>query len=72
MALLDFGGVRCPDRKNSNKKTNRSAAMQITVTLILLLASLFVILSAQYDAHSKHWAFATVGTILGYWLKGER
>ena len=58
--------------KNSNKKTNHSAAMQITVTLILLLASLFVILSAQYDANSKHWAFATVGTILGYWLKGGR
>jgi hypothetical protein len=46
--------------------------MQATVTLILLLAALFVILSGQYDPNSQHWAFATVGTILGYWLKGGR
>jgi uncharacterized membrane protein len=55
-----------------NKPTYRNISMQTTVTLILLLASLFVILSDQYDPNSQHWAFATVGTILGYWLKGGR
>ncbi len=55
-----------------SKPNNRNISMQATVTLILLLASLFVILSGQYDPNSQHWAFATVGTILGFWLKGRR
>jgi hypothetical protein len=46
--------------------------MQALVTLVLLSASLLVILSAKYDPNSKHWAFATVGTIVGFWLKGGR
>jgi hypothetical protein len=43
--------------------------MQIAVSILLLGAALFVILSQRYDDSSKHWAFATVGTIIGYWLK---
>jgi hypothetical protein len=55
-----------------SERTYRNISMQAIVTLILLLASLFVILSGQYDPNSQHWAFATVGTILGYWLKAGR
>jgi hypothetical protein len=33
---------------------------------------LFVILSGGYDPNSKNWAFGTVGTILGFWLKASR
>jgi hypothetical protein len=44
-------------------------AMQIIVSLCLLGASLVVILSSGFDPNVKHWAFATVGTILGFWLK---
>src|SRR5258707_10482040 len=51
---------------------NRNSVMRNAVMLISLLASLFVILSGQYDPNSQHWAFATVGTILGYWLRGGR
>jgi hypothetical protein len=43
--------------------------MQVLVSLCLLGASLFVILAAGYDPNIKHWAFATVGTILGFWLR---
>ena len=42
--------------------------MQIAVTLWLLTAALLVILSQHYDPSIKNWAFATVGTILGFWL----
>ena len=45
-------------------------AMQAVVTVALLLPCLIMILSDSYDANSKHWAFGTVGTILGFWLKG--
>jgi len=47
-------------------------AMQAVVTLALLLPCLVMIMSNSYDASSKHWAFGTVGTILGYWLKAGR
>jgi hypothetical protein len=45
------------------------SAMQVLVSSCLLVASLFVILAAGYDPNIKHWAFATIGTILGFWLK---
>jgi hypothetical protein len=43
--------------------------IQIGITLLLLAASLFVILSSRYGPKDKHWAYATVGTLIGFWLK---
>jgi hypothetical protein len=43
--------------------------MQVLVSIVLLAAALFVILSKKYDAKAKHWAYATVGLITGFWLK---
>lgn len=42
---------------------------RITVSAAVLAASLFIILSNRYGPKDKHWAYATVGTVLGYWLK---
>jgi len=42
--------------------------MQAVVTCFVLAASLFVILAKRYSAKDQHWAYATVGTILGFWL----
>ena len=42
--------------------------MQAVVTCFVLAASLFVILAKRDSAKDKHWAYATVGTILGFWL----
>jgi hypothetical protein len=50
-------------------KIELRATMQIAVSLCLLGAALFAILSDRYDANTKHWAFATAGTILGFWLR---
>jgi hypothetical protein len=57
------------ERKLSSGGPLSRAIMQVAVSLSLLGASLVVILSGQYDPSIKHWAFATVGTILGFWLK---
>ncbi len=46
--------------------------MQVLVTLTVLVACLFVVLSDAYDANSKHWAYGTLGTIIGFWLRGAR
>jgi hypothetical protein len=43
--------------------------MQISITLILMATCLFMIVSKKYAPKDKHWAFATIGTMLGFWLK---
>lgn len=43
--------------------------MQKIVSLCILGASLFAILSNHYDPVVVHWAYTCVGMILGYWLK---
>jgi hypothetical protein len=44
--------------------------MRIIISLMLLPCALFIILSSRYKPTDKHWAYATVGTIIGFWLKG--
>jgi hypothetical protein len=46
--------------------------MQIVVTLVPLPAAVFVILSMRYPPKDKNWAYATVGLIMGYWLRPRR
>jgi len=36
---------------------------------LAFVAALFVILNKTYRPPERHWAFGTVGMILGYWLK---
>jgi hypothetical protein len=50
--------------------TQTQIIMQSLITLVLLLPSLIVIMKKDYDASQKHWAYGTIGTILGFWLKG--
>jgi hypothetical protein len=42
--------------------------MSICVSIIVLIAGLWVILSKRYVATDRHWAYGAVGTIIGYWL----
>ena len=43
--------------------------MQVVVSLVLLSATLFVILSKHYAPEDKWWAYTTLGLVVGYWLK---
>ena len=43
--------------------------MQWVITLSLLAASLFIILSRGYDGGAEKWAFGMTGTLVGYWLR---
>jgi hypothetical protein len=47
-----------------------TAFWQIAVTLILLIACFFIIQSKKYGEVDRRWAYATVGTIFGYWVIG--
>jgi hypothetical protein len=43
--------------------------VQIIISALLLVVSLFVILSKKYGPKEQHWAFATIGTLIGFWFK---
>jgi hypothetical protein len=42
--------------------------MQIIISLVILGASLYIILSKKYDDDVQKWAFGAIGTVIGYWL----
>ena len=41
----------------------------IVVSITVLAAALYVILSGGHPDASEKWAFGAIGTIIGYWLK---
>ena len=43
--------------------------VQIIVSVVLLVASLFVVLSPKYEPKDKHWAYGTIGVLVGFWLR---
>jgi hypothetical protein len=43
--------------------------MKPIISIIVLIASLYIILSNSYKADQEKWAFGSLGTILGFWLK---
>ena len=45
--------------------------MQVTISLILLVTCLYIILSGKYTTSDQHWAYGTIGTVTGFWLKGS-
>jgi hypothetical protein len=44
------------------------AVVQVLISGVLLMVSLFVVLSSAYGPKDKHWAYGTIGTLLGFWL----
>lgn len=43
--------------------------MQVVVSLVFLGVSMRIIMSPSGDPREKQWAYASAGTILGFWLK---
>jgi uncharacterized membrane protein len=64
-----------PRDKSVTERKRRQDAwhlyMQIVVSLALLGVGLYVILSKQYQSADTNWAYGTVGTVIGFWLKGK-
>ncbi len=42
--------------------------MPIVVSLLLLAAALWVILSRQYTPNDRHLEYGTIVTVIGFWL----
>jgi hypothetical protein len=43
--------------------------MQIVITFLLLTAALYLIVTRRFPIHEKYWAYATLGMLVGFWLK---
>jgi hypothetical protein len=56
-------------RDHSNDLLGEESIFKMAITIIILLPSIFIILSSRYNPKDKYWAYATVGTLLGYWLR---
>lgn len=56
-------------RQLDSRLTFSYKLMPAVVTLLVLGASLYVIISGDYEEDYRNWAFGCVGTVLGYWLK---
>lgn len=46
-------------------------SMQGIVTLLILVAALYIILSQKFPPDAEKWAFGVIGTILGFWLNSK-
>lgn len=42
--------------------------MAVVISIAILLAALYIVLSGKYPGESEKWAFGAIGTLFGYWL----
>lgn len=59
-----------PVQANEPAASGAQSFMPIVVSVALLGGCLFVVFAKRYASADRHWAYATLGTIVGYWLKG--
>lgn len=76
LAIAGLGTLLLSRRGGSRRATRAvpgeshvRLAMQVGVSLVMLAAGLWVILSGHYESDAVHWASGTIGTVVGYWLK---
>ena len=64
-------GRRAAMEENAAQQQEKKAKdfVMMTISLILLLCAVAVVMLQRYDANQKHWGYATLGTILGFWLR---
>ena len=67
IALLFLGTTFFATTSFSEESKSREI-MQIIISLVVLGASLYIILSKKYDNDVQKWAFGAIGTVIGYWL----
>jgi hypothetical protein len=68
LLLSRRGGPRRATRALPNE-SNVRLIMQIAVSIVMLAAGLWVMLSGHYGDEATRWAAGTIGTVVGYWLK---
>ena len=70
MLVLSRGAsARRPAARTRAAGDSVRPVMQIAVSIVMLAAGLWVMLSGHYGAEARHWASGAIGTVVGYWLK---
>ena len=57
---------------DQTKREKATIGMQILMSLIFTSAAFYIVLSHSYNPQEEHWAYGSLGTILGFWLKGPK
>lgn len=47
-------------------------ALEMVPTFPIGACAIFVILSARYGHRDKYWAYATIGALIGFWIRPQR
>jgi hypothetical protein len=67
--FIGIAFVAGPSALLADAHTSRAlTVMKFAFDVAVLAVSLFVIRSKRYEPTDKHWAYLTVGTILGFYL----
>ena len=45
-----------------------AAWMAVGISLVVLAAGLYIVLSQKYSSDAQKWAFGIIGVIVGYWV----
>jgi hypothetical protein len=73
IAILGIAALAVSGRRRARAAVAPSgrtpAVMQIVVSVLVLAAGLWVMLSGRYDADVEKWAAGAIGTVVGFWLK---
>jgi hypothetical protein len=71
-AMMLFGTSNMlPNAPTAMHGPLRRLIMQAIVSLFILGVSVFVISTNAFHPDGKHWAYASVGMVVGYWLKSK-
>src|SRR5258708_4012846 len=64
-----FIGMTIKRKEDATPTASARVFMMIVVSLAVLVAALYIILSKTYEDSAQKWAYGSVGMILGHWLK---
>jgi hypothetical protein len=70
-AVRAMGTIYCKAAREriTTQEAQIRVFMQPIVSLVILISSLYMVLSERFTPQDKHWAFGTIGTLIGFWLK---
>ena len=68
MASSELSGRDDTFHKDIQTRPTFGVPMIHVVTTLILLTSLWIIVSNKYDADTKKWAFASSSSVVSFWL----
>jgi len=66
--LIPFAGT-IKQENEPPAEVKARVAMMVLVSVVILASSLYTILFGTFPDATQNWAYGSIGTILGFWLK---